>query len=52
MSDELDCDVVPLGGMGGGGGGPSKVGSGGGGGAAPEAARGCGDCGVWPDWTC
>lgn len=45
ISDELDCGVAPLGGMGGGGGGPSKEGRGGGGGA-PDAARGCGDCGV------
>lgn len=41
MSDELDCVVPPLGGMGGGGGGPSKEGGGGGGGAL-DTARGWG----------
>ena len=44
MSDELEVEVTPFGGIAGGGGGPSNEGSGGGGGGAgPEDGSGAFD---------
>ena len=51
MSDELEVEVAPFGGIGGGGGGPSNEGrGGGGGGAAPEDGGGVFED-VCPVWT-
>ena len=51
MSEELEVEVLPFGGIGGGGGGPSNEGRGGGGGGAGAEERDGVFEDVWPVWT-